>query len=214
MDTHPESVRAAPVREVDPVPRPVTPSALRRKAATGKSPEPGARARDLPAAFERWYHEHRASVYRYVRFRVATREAAEDVTSDVFLKALRSLARYDASRASPRTWLLRIAHNAVADHLRALRRRASLHVTLDRVPDLVADVPSQEERLLREERIEALLNGSRSLRAADQEILALRYGAGLDNTEIGANLKISPNAVAVRLHRALKRLRQAIDIRE
>ena len=87
-------------------------------------------------------------------------------------------------------------------------------MTLDRVPDLVADVPSQEERLLREERIEALLNGSRSLRAADQEILALRYGAGLDNTEIGANLKISPNAVAVRLHRALKRLRQAIDVRE
>ena len=84
-------------------------------------------------------------------------------------------------------------------------------MTLDRVPDLVADIPSQEERVLREERIQALLNGNQTLRAADQEILALRYGAGLDNGEIADSLGISHNAVAVRLHRALKRLKQAVD---
>ena len=95
---------------------------------------------------------HYMTVYRYVRFRVATREVAEDVTSEVFLKALRSFERYDPSRASPRTWLLRIARNAVTDHLRSLRRRGSLHVSLDRVPDLVSDTPSQEERVLRQER--------------------------------------------------------------
>ena len=43
------------------------------------------------------------------------------------------------------------------------------------------------------------------------EILALRYGAGLDNGEIADSLGISHNAVAVRLHRALKRLKQAVD---
>jgi RNA polymerase sigma-70 factor (ECF subfamily) len=150
-------------------------------------------------------------VYRYVRFRTATRESAEDVTSEVFLKALRSLHRYDPSLASPRTWLLRIARNAVTDHLRALRRRGSLHVSLDRVPDLVAEVPSQEERLLKQERIQKLLNGNQMLRRTDQEILSLRYGAGLGNGEIAEALGISQNAVAVRLHRALKRLKNAID---
>lgn len=165
----------------------------------------------LPHDFDAWFHEHRGSVFRYVRFRVATREAAEDVTSEVFMKALRSLHRYDATLASPRTWLLRIARNAVTDHLRALRRRGSLHVSLDRVPDLVSDVPSQEERVVREERIQRLLNGSRTLRRADQEILSLRYGAGLDNGEIAEHLSISNNAVAVRLHRALKRLKAAVD---
>ena len=165
----------------------------------------------LPSTFESWYHEHRASVYRYVRFRVATREAAEDVTSEVFMKALRSFERYDASLAAPRTWLLRIARNAVTDHLRALKRRGSLHVTLDRVPDLVAEVPDQEERLLREERIQTLLNGNQTLSQSDQEILSLRYGAGLSNGEIAETLAITHNAVAVRLHRALKRLKQAVD---
>lgn len=165
----------------------------------------------LPHDFDAWFHEHRGSVFRYVRFRVATREAAEDVTSEVFMKALRSLHRYDATLASPRTWLLRIARNAVTDHLRALRRRGSLHVSLDRVPDLVSDAPSQEERVVREERIQRLLNGSRTLRRADQEILSLRYGTGLDNGEIAEHLCISNNAVAVRLHRALKRLKAAVD---
>jgi RNA polymerase sigma-70 factor (ECF subfamily) len=176
------------------------------------SPAPEiARPAPLPSTFESWYHEHRASVYRYIRFRVATREAAEDVTSEVFMKALRSFERYDASLAAPRTWLLRIARNAVTDHLRALKRRGSLHVTLDRVPDLVAEVPDQEERLLREERIQTLLNGNQTLSQPDQEILSLRFGAGLSNGEIAETLNITHNAVAVRLHRALKRLKQAVD---
>lgn len=167
----------------------------------------------LPGEFEAWYVEHKTTVFRYVRFRVATREVAEDVTSVVFMKALRSFDRYDPSRASPKTWLLRIARNAVTDHLRSLRRRGSLHVSLDRIPDLVADVPSQEERVIRQERIQRLLNGSRTLRKADQEILSLRYGGGLSNAEIAEHLDISNNAVAVRLHRALKRLKASLDRR-
>jgi RNA polymerase sigma factor (sigma-70 family) len=93
-------------------------------------------------------------------------------------------------------------------------RRGSLHVSLDRVPDLVADVPSQEERVMKEERIQRLLNGSQALRRADQEILSLRYGAGLGNAEIAEALGVSNNAVAVRLHRALKRLKEVVETRE
>jgi len=165
----------------------------------------------LPRDFSAWYVEHQSAVYRYVRFRVATREVAEDVTSVVFMKALRSFERYDPDRASPRTWLLRIARNAVTDHLRSLKRRGSLHVSLDRIPDLVADVPSHEERVIRQERIQRLLNGAQTLRKADQEILSLRYGSGLDNAEIAEHLDISNNAVAVRLHRALKRLKASVE---
>src|SRR5262245_53987649 len=196
--------------EIHPAPEPAGP--ILGSPATKPAPElAGPRPAPLPSTFESWYHEHRNAVYRYVRFRVATREAAEDVTSEVFMKALRSFARYDPALAAPRTWLLRIARNAVTDHLRALRRRGSLHVTLDRVPDLVAEVPDQEERVLRQERIQALLNGNQTLSRADQEILSLRYGAGLANAEIAETLGISHNAVAVRVHRALKRLKHAVD---
>ena len=183
----------------------------REAPPTGQIHDRGLADAPLPRDFETWYVEHQSAVYRYVRFRVATREAAEDVTSLVFMKALRSFDRYDPERASPRTWLLRIARNAVTDHLRALKRRGSLHVSLDRIPDLVADVPSHEERVIKQERIQRLLNGSQTLRKADQEILSLRYGAGLSNSEIAEHLRISNNAVAVRLHRALKRLKASVE---
>ena len=176
----------------------------------GKTREKAAPSVDLPPDFEAWFRDYRESVYRYVRFRVPTREVAEDVTSEVFLKALRALSRYDPKRSAPRTWLLRIARNAVTDYLRVLRRRGSLHISLDRVPDLVSQGPSQEERLLREEQLRRLFNAAATLRSADQEILSLRYGAGLGNVEIAEALKITCNAVAVRIHRALARLKAAV----
>lgn len=182
----------------------------RVKPTSGKRTDTGANP-GLPPDFSQWFRDYQPTVYRYVRFRLASREAAEDVTSQVFMKALKALDRYDPNRAAPKTWLLRIARNAVTDHLRSLRRRSALHVSLDRVPDLVSDVPSQEERVLREERIEVLLNASRELRKADQEILSLRYGGGMGNQEISEALKISGNAVAVRLHRALARLKAVVE---
>lgn len=179
-------------------------------AKPSQQPAPSAEASQLPPDFEAWFRDHRESVYRYVRFRVASRDVAEDLTSEVFMKALRSLRRYDPRRSAPRTWLLRIARNAVTDHLRALQRRGSLHISLDRVPDLVSRAPSQEERMIRAEQVRTMLNAAATLGSADQEVLSLRYGAGLGNMEIAETLKISPNAVAVRVHRALGRLRTAI----
>ncbi len=187
------------------------PMVERRQRRTAPQPAGApAPATDLPPDFESWFRDYREPVYRYVRFRVATREVAEDITSDVFMKALWSLSRYDHRRSAPQTWLLRIARNAVTDHFRALRRRGSLHISLDRVPDLVSSAPSQEERLLREEQLRKVFNGLAALKEADQEILSLRYGAGLDNQEIAGSLSITPNAVAVRLHRALRRLKARV----
>jgi RNA polymerase sigma factor (sigma-70 family) len=183
------------------------PTTERSTAATSRSMGRGV----LPHDFEAWFRDHRPVVYRYVRFRVSTREVAEDVTSDVFFKALRSLDRYDPQRAAPRTWLLRIARNAITDHLRALKRRGSLQVSLDRVPDLVSSSRSAEEAVIREERLTRIMNASKMLRPADQEVISLRFGAGLGNAEIAEALQISNNAVAVRLHRAVKRLKEAVD---
>ncbi|MCY4573520.1 MAG: sigma-70 family RNA polymerase sigma factor [Gemmatimonadetes bacterium] len=188
-----------------------TPSKPQATEAPARPRDPRGSRSDLPHDFDAWFREHRESVYRYVRFRVATRELAEDITSDVFLKALRSLHGYDRRRAAPRTWLLRIARNAVTDHLRSLRRRRSLQVSLDRVPDLVSQAPSQEERILREEQVSRLLNAAATLRAADQEVLSLRYGAGLANAEIADAFGTSSNVVAVRMHRALARLKAAVE---
>lgn len=66
--------------------------------------------------------------------------------------------------------------------------------------------------MLRAEQVQGLLGGvATTLGAVGQDVLSLRYGVGLANLEIAETLKISANAVAVRVHRALSRLRAAIE---
>ena len=77
---------------------------------------------------------------------------------------------------------------------------------------MVAQAPSQEERILREEQARRLLKAVARLREADQEMLSLRYAAGLSKAEIGKEMGTSSNVVAARVHRALGRLEAAVRV--
>lgn len=160
--------------------------------------------------FDRWYREYRDRIYRYVRWRVPGREAAEDLVATVFLRAYRGLETYRRDRGAPHAWLFQIARNTVTDYLRRLKRRRGLHVSVDRIHDLACDLPSPEERLLHEERVRHLLNTIAALRPRDREVLELRYGGQLTNGEIADLLGITEGAAAVRVHRALRRLKRKL----
>ncbi len=159
-----------------------------------------------PEVLGRWYEAYGRRVYRYVRWRVAGREAAEDVVGAVFQTALRRLHTYQPERSAPQTWLFQIARSTVTDHLRQLQRKRHLHVSIDHIHDLVSDLPSPEEQLLYEERVRRLLNAVAELRPTDREVLELRYGGELTLRELAEVLGITESAAAVRAHRALRRL--------
>ena len=156
-----------------------------------------------------WYEAHGGSVYRYLRFHLASADEAEDLTADVFLRAVRAEARFDPARASVRTWLFRIARHALLDHARRERRRA--RVPLGAARDLVCDAPSPEERLLWEEEVRQLLEAVAALGARDREIIGLRYGSGLDTRAVAEVLGIAEPAARTRLWRALSRLREVLE---
>ncbi len=165
-------------------------------------------ADEAGAACRAWYEEHGPAVYRYLRFHLPTADAAEDATSETFLKAVQAADRYDPARGSLRTWLLTIARNTLHDHLR--RTRVRNHVPLAATRDLACDAPSPEERLLWEEEVGRLLAAVAALPARDREVIGLRYGSGLDGSEVAEVLGIREAAVRTRLWRALARLRDAL----
>lgn len=136
-------------------------------------------------------------VYAYVAYRIGAGPDAEDVTSDVFERAIRYRTRYDASQGKPLAWLLAIARNAVADH------RRPAHDDLGEVAELCApgDVAEDVHRRL------AVGAAVGQLADRDRELIALRYGADLSAREIAGLLELRTNAVEVALHRALARLR-------
>jgi RNA polymerase sigma factor (sigma-70 family) len=175
------------------------------------SPAPAAPGFTAPAdpRCREWYEAHGAGVYGYLRFHLASADEAEDLTADVFLRAMRAADRFDPSRGSPRNWLLRIARNTLRDHLRRERRRRE--APLGAMYDLRCEAPSPEERLLWEEEVARLVVAVGRLGAGDREIIGLRYGSGLDTAETADLLGVGQPAVRTRLWRALARLRAALQ---
>ena len=88
------------------------------------------------------FRRHRAEVFRYLRRRLGNDEAAEDLTQDVFLKAVEELSRLDTSRPVL-AWLYSVAQNRFLDELRRTRRRPR-PLSLDVVPE-----PAELDSLLR-----------------------------------------------------------------
>lgn len=152
-----------------------------------------------------WYEEYGQAVYSYLRFHLPGADAAEDVTSETFLKVFHAAERYDPGLGEPRTWIFRIAQNTLRDHLR--RSRVRRHVPIGAMRDLACGAPSPEERLLWEEKVARLLAAVAELPERDREVVSLRYGSDLETSAVAELLGIREAAVRTRLWRALSRLR-------
>jgi RNA polymerase sigma-70 factor (ECF subfamily) len=140
-------------------------------------------------------------VYSYVAYRVGDGVHAEDITSDVFERALRYRKRYDERRGSPISWLIGIARNAIVDHVTADRSHSA------EVPELSVANEFEDQIASRLE----LRAAVRQLPERDREFVALRYGADLTATQIARILGLRTNTVEVALHRALAALRRSLD---
>jgi RNA polymerase sigma-70 factor (ECF subfamily) len=142
-------------------------------------------------------------VYGYVAYRLGDGPDAEDVASETFERALRYRHTFDPRRGDPAAWLIGIARRVIADAAVERERPA------DELPEVA--VPSHDEDALRRIEIRAALA---KLGDRDRELLSLRYGADLSARQIAELLELQTNAVEVALHRALGRLREALELGE
>ena len=155
--------------------------------------------------FDEVYRENFRYIYNMIYMRVLHRETAEDITSQVFLNALTAFDRFDqeSGRATPRTWLVTIARNAIIDHARlASVRREQATDELPEVP-VFDDSDGRQIALMREvQRIMSLLNDS------EREILTLRDLMELSYREIGEIIGISEAAATERHRRTIAKCRK------
>lgn len=164
--------------------------------------------RGREAVCKAWYEAHGEQLYSYLRFHVQSPELAEDLTAETFLRALRSLDRFDPAAGSPQAWLFRIAQNALRDHQRQARRRKVLPITA--MHDLRSEAPSPEERVLWEEEVAGLMSAMEELSPDDRRVIGLCYGSELSMAEAGEVLGLTATATRTRLWRALGRLRRVL----
>ena len=141
-------------------------------------------------------------VYSYVAYRIGDGPDAEDVTSEVFERALRYRGSYDEARGEPLHWLLGIARRCVED---ARANRVPVSAVEATESASAEDVGGDVVRRM------ALTAAIEGLDDRARDLLALRYGADLTARQIGQILGLKTNAVEVALHRTLKRLRGDLD---
>jgi RNA polymerase sigma factor (sigma-70 family) len=160
------------------------------------------------AGFVEFYDAYLPKVYGYVRQRVNDTPTAEDLTAAIFEKAL---AGWNGRRkpASQATWLFRIARNTIASHYR--RKGTRTEVVLPEPDDRPAIGPGPEDRLMQIERWVLIQDSIRQLSRREQDIIALKFGAGLTNRAIGPIIGVSEGNVAVILHRSLRKLQAALE---
>jgi RNA polymerase sigma-70 factor, ECF subfamily len=144
-------------------------------------------------------------VYSYAAYRLGDGADAEDATGETFARAVRYRKSFDARAGSAQAWLLGIARRVVDDHLSQRQPSAG------NLEDGVASLRVQDVADLAVERL-FLRAALARLSTADQELLAMRYGADLAVKDIAAILGVRSNSVDVALHRALARLREIVEM--
>ncbi len=147
-------------------------------------------------------------VYRYFCYRVGEGPLAEDLTATTFEKAWTKRTRYRQDLSSFSTWVFTIARNVATDHFRTARATAPL-ADAGAVP---ADVLSPEAAFAQREHFVRLARHIGQLPEREQELLALKYGAGMGQQEIAALTGLTASHVGVIVHRAVKQLRAIMEV--
>lgn len=159
--------------------------------------------------FASLYDRYFPRVYNYMRLRCADSSLADDLSAQVFERALAKLGSYNPDQGPFAAWLFGIARNAWTDHLRRQRRQAWLSLTaLRRAPTLVE---TPEEAMIQAETQQALIRALQMLSERERDLLALKFAAGMTNRQIAGLVGMSESNVGVVVFRALGRLRALIQ---
>lgn len=161
-------------------------------------------------AFAQLYDRYVEQVHVYVHHKVRDRHLAEDLTADVFLRALRSLSSFRWQGVDIGAWLLTIARNRVTDHFKSAR------VRLEQVAQEIGDGPREDaadhpESLAVSQELAGLLEQAMHLLKDDhREVVSLRFVQDLSVAETAAAMGRTEGAVKALQYRALRALAEIV----
>jgi RNA polymerase sigma-70 factor (ECF subfamily) len=159
-------------------------------------------------AFGQLYDAYMERIYRFVYFRVEDQQTAEDITSQVFLKAWGNLDRFSFNRTPYLAWLYTIAHNAVIDHYRTRKVTAALDdVQLsqqDHAEVVEHGIDLSAEMKVVKEALQGLTDDQ-------QKVLTLKFIEGMTNHEIARHLGKREGAIRALQMRGLQALAKQLE---
>lgn len=159
-------------------------------------------------AFAVLYRANVKAIFRYILMRVRDPQLAEDLTGDVFIRALKSIRNYEDQGKPFVAWLYRIAHARVVDHYRRQDRRPS-EQELDDEPIVVQT--DMDANMLRRQAANALRQAIQALTPEQQQVIVLRFMEGQRLEVVAEVMGKNANAIKALQHRALKALASRLE---
>jgi RNA polymerase sigma-70 factor (ECF subfamily) len=155
--------------------------------------------------------QHRQRVYSFAYYSLRAKEDAEDVTQEVFIKLWQHWQKVDHGKLG--AWLMRVARNAVIDHV---RKQRPAQANLDHYADVDdqagrSDEASEIDRQIFKDQLQLAI---KSLDDPFRSIVVMRDVQGLNYADIQASLSISESQVKVYLHRGRRKLRANTRLRQ
>ena len=165
-------------------------------------PETRTRETDFSAVYQRYA----TPIYRYTFARVGNQADAEDITSLVFMDALKSWQRFKLKGNIP-AWLFTIARNKIVDRYR--RRKET--IPLEYISDMIFDQKDLLKDVMDAEMAAKLSQILSSLQIEQQELLQLRFAGELTYSQIGEVIGKSEAAIKMSVHRLLDQLQNLME---
>jgi RNA polymerase sigma-70 factor, ECF subfamily len=193
----------------------VVPFDLAKEAQVSSLPPKGderklvERAKEDPSAFGELYDRYSPQIYRFVYSRVRDQANAEDVTSEVFMKALRGIARYQDTGRPFSAWLYQIAVNAVNDSFRSARQVDDLDGHHE-----ISDSGSLEDVAAQRDELRRIWHLVEQLPRTQRVAMVLKFQEDLKIEDIAATMGKTPGAVKLLIHRGVSRVRQQLTLDE
>jgi RNA polymerase sigma-70 factor (ECF subfamily) len=168
-----------------------------------------ARAKEEPSAFAVIYEHYFSRVYNYIRYRINDPDTTDDLTADTFEAILANIKSFRPEKGSFTTWVFAIARNTVNTYLRKQKFRNWF--SIDFMKNEASSELEPEQHQLESEMHNELLIAIAHLSTRDQDLLALKFGAGLSNSQISKLTGSNQNNVNVSVYRAVRRLQGLLN---
>jgi RNA polymerase sigma-70 factor (ECF subfamily) len=149
------------------------------------------------------YYEQVPRLYNFFRYRTGDTEIAQDLTSQTLMRAWRYRHKYNHDLGAFSAWLFQIGRNVVLDYM---REKHNEPLPLYEAQNLVSALSVETEVQQRQE-AQHLYRLLSQLPVREQEIIALKFGADMNNREIAQVLEMTESNVGTIVHRIIKKLR-------
>jgi len=155
-------------------------------------------------SFIPYYNQFKDKIFNYFLYRVGfDKTMAEDLTSEVFIKAFKNFDQFDESKKF-QSWIYMIAHNHLVNHYKSDKHEVSLEL----VEDFLQYLDKGAEEKYELERILKIIS---SMDKTDSEILQLKLVDELNNQEIADILEKEEGAIRTQISRSLSKLREILN---